>query len=205
MPRDAVDGALQPSQASDRRRFLVISLAAALAAPLAAEAQHAGKVYRIGVPEVVGAGSNAADLSAFQQRLRELGYVEGQNLVIEYRSADGRPEGLADLAIELVALKVDVIVTRGTRAAFAAKQATGTTPPDRDDVGTGTFESNIPPGALAVDPFVRVAAAAPADGPPGEFQITAATSISKRPVTVELRRLPRKERSTVVPLSCHKI
>ena len=65
--------------------------------------------------------------------------------------------------------------------------------PDRDDVGTGTFETNIPPGALAIDPFVRVAAAAPADGSPGEFQITAATSLSKRLVTVELRRLPRTE------------
>jgi hypothetical protein len=64
--------------------------------------------------------------------------------------------------------------------------------PDRDDVRTGTFESYIPPGALAIDPFVRVGAAAPADGPPGELQITAATSISKL-VTVELRRLPRKE------------
>src|SRR5262245_19218948 len=65
--------------------------------------------------------------------------------------------------------------------------------PDRDDVGTGTFESSIPPGAPATDPFVRVGAAAPADGPPGEFHITAATSVSKRLVTVELRRLPRTE------------
>jgi hypothetical protein len=65
--------------------------------------------------------------------------------------------------------------------------------PDRDDVGTGKSETNIPPGALAIDPFVRVAAAAPADGPPGEFQITAATSVSKRLVTVELRRLPYTE------------
>jgi hypothetical protein len=67
--------------------------------------------------------------------------------------------------------------------------------PDRDDVGTGTFESYIPPGALAlaIDPFVRVGAAAPADGPPGELQIAAVTSVSKRLVTVELRRLPRKE------------
>jgi hypothetical protein len=65
--------------------------------------------------------------------------------------------------------------------------------PDRDDVGTGTFESYIPPGALATDPFVRVGAAAPADGPSGEFHITAATSVSKRLVTVELRRLPRTE------------
>ena len=65
--------------------------------------------------------------------------------------------------------------------------------PDRDDVGTGTFETYIPPGALATDPFVRVGAATPADGPPGEFHITVGTSISKRLVTVELRRLPRTE------------
>src|SRR5262249_1837731 len=65
--------------------------------------------------------------------------------------------------------------------------------PDRDDVGTGTFESYVPPGALATDPFVRVAAAAPADGPPGEFHIAAAKSVSKRLVTVERRRLPRTE------------
>jgi ABC-type uncharacterized transport system substrate-binding protein len=96
----------------DRRRFLLTLVTGVFTTPLAARAQHAGKVYRIGVLEVVGAASNAANLSAFQQGLRELGYVEGRNLVIEYRSADGRPERLADLAIELVALKVDVIVTR---------------------------------------------------------------------------------------------
>jgi hypothetical protein len=65
--------------------------------------------------------------------------------------------------------------------------------PDRDDLGTGTFYSSIPPGALAGDPFVRVSAAAPAEGTPGELQITAATSVSKRLVTVELRRLPGAE------------
>jgi putative ABC transport system substrate-binding protein len=92
------------------------------------EAQHDAKVYRIGVLETVAAASNVANLSAFRQGLRELGYVEGQNLVIEYRSADGRPERFVDLARELVRLKVDVIVTRGTPAALSAKQATGTIP-----------------------------------------------------------------------------
>jgi ABC-type uncharacterized transport system substrate-binding protein len=98
------------------------------AASFPTEAQHDAKVYRIGVLEIVGAASNIANLSAFRQGLRELGYVEGQNFVIEYRSADGRPERFADLASELVRLKVDVIVTRGTAAALSAKQATGTTP-----------------------------------------------------------------------------
>ncbi|MGH2356526.1 MAG: ABC transporter substrate-binding protein [Candidatus Limnocylindria bacterium] len=112
----------------DRRAFLLTSLAGALVAPVAAEAQQAGKVYRIGVLEGVPIGPNEANVAAFRQGLRDLGYVEGQNLVIEYRSADGRPEGFADLASELVRLKVDVIVTRGTPAALAAKQATETIP-----------------------------------------------------------------------------
>jgi len=112
----------------DRRLFLLTLLAGALAVPLTAETQQAGKVYRIGVLEVVAAVSNAANLSAFKQGLREHGYIEGQNLVIEYRSADGRAERFSDLAKELVQLKVDVIVTRGTPAALAAKQATRTIP-----------------------------------------------------------------------------
>jgi putative ABC transport system substrate-binding protein len=98
------------------------------AASFPAEAQHDAKVYRIGVLEIVGAASNVANLSAFRQGLGELGYVEGQNFVIEYRSADGRAERLVDLASELVRLKVDVIVTRGTPAALSAKHATGTIP-----------------------------------------------------------------------------
>jgi putative tryptophan/tyrosine transport system substrate-binding protein len=98
------------------------------AASVPARAQHDAKVYRIGVLEIVGAASNTANLSAFRRGLRELGYVEGQHFVIEYRSADGHPERFADLASELVRLKVDVIVTRGTAAALSAKQATGTIP-----------------------------------------------------------------------------
>lgn len=99
-----------------------------LAAPLAIEAQHTGKVYRIGVLEIVGAASNGANLSAFRQGLADLGYVEGQSVVIECRSAEGRPERFSDLATELVRLKVDVIVTRGTPATLTAKQATQTIP-----------------------------------------------------------------------------
>jgi putative ABC transport system substrate-binding protein len=95
-----------------------------LAAPLASEAQQAGKVYRIGMLQNTPMALNAANLDAFRQGLRELAYVEGKNLVIEYRSADGRDERFPDLAAELVRLKVDLIVTRGTPAALAAK-ATG--------------------------------------------------------------------------------
>ncbi len=82
-----------------------------LAAPLAANGQQTGKVYRIGLLEVVPIVSNAANLTAFQQGLGQLGYVEGQNLVIEYRSAGGQAERFPDLAIELVRLNMDVIVT----------------------------------------------------------------------------------------------
>ena len=95
-----------------------------LAAPLALDAQDAGKVYRIGVLEVEGAAANAEYLGAFRQGLKDLGYVEERNFVIEYRSADGGAERFPDLATELVRLKVDVIVTRGSPAALAAKQAT---------------------------------------------------------------------------------
>ena len=76
-------------------------------------AQQAKKVYRIGVLEVISTARNAANFDAFRQGLRELGYVEGQNLTIEYRSADGRSERFPELATELVGLRVDLIVTRG--------------------------------------------------------------------------------------------
>src|SRR5262244_816169 len=96
--------------------------------PLIAEAQAPGKVWRIGLLETTSPALNIANLDAFRQRLRELGYVEGQNFVIEYRSADGRPERFPALAAELVSRKVDLIVTRGTPAAIAAKEATSTIP-----------------------------------------------------------------------------
>jgi len=99
-----------------------------LAAPLAARAQQAGKVYRIGILEAIPVAQNAANLDALRKGLRDLGYVEGRNLIIEYRSADGRAERFSDLASELVRLKVDLLVTRGTPAAKAAKNATGTIP-----------------------------------------------------------------------------
>ena len=113
----------------DTRLTLVVTLALALlATPLAAGAQQAGKIYRIGVLETISATLNVANLNALRQGLRELGYVEGQNVVIEYRSADGRAERFPDLATELVRLKVDLIVTRGTPAARAAKNVTGAIP-----------------------------------------------------------------------------
>jgi ABC-type uncharacterized transport system substrate-binding protein len=96
-------------------------------APLAAEAQQAAKVARIGYLATNLAG-NPQGRDAFRQGLRDLGYVEGRNVVIEYRDAEGKIERLPALAVELVALKVDVIVTASTVAALAAKQATRTLP-----------------------------------------------------------------------------
>jgi putative ABC transport system substrate-binding protein len=107
----------------DRRAFLAGS-AALLAAPLAAEAQQAGKVSRMGFLGLF-AGPN---FDAFRQALRELGWVEGQNLVIDYRSAEGRLDRFPDLAAELVRLKVDIIVAEGTQGVTAAKNATETIP-----------------------------------------------------------------------------
>jgi putative ABC transport system substrate-binding protein len=112
----------------DRRAFISGIAGGLLAAPLAAEAQPAGKVYRIGILEAIPAAQNAANLAALRKGMGNLGYVEGRNLIIEYRSADGRAERFPDLASELVRLKVDLIVTRGTPAARAAKNATGTIP-----------------------------------------------------------------------------
>jgi len=116
-----------------RKTPAVVALILALgifAAPLAADAQRAGKVPRIGMlltgsPEFP---RSRAVRDAFLQGLRDLGYSEGQNIVIEYRWAEGRDERFPDLAAELVRLKVDVIVTWATPAALAAKQATTTIP-----------------------------------------------------------------------------
>ena len=111
------------------RRQSVFALGAcALAVHAHCFAQAQDRIWRIGMLETVSRELNAANLDAFRQGLRELGYVEGRNLVIEYRSANGRSDRFPDLVAELVALKVDLIVTRGTPASLAAKRATQTIP-----------------------------------------------------------------------------
>jgi ABC-type uncharacterized transport system substrate-binding protein len=121
-----------------------------LAAPLAADAQQAGKVPRIGYLRVTSPSDRPPLLDAFRQRLRELGWVEGQNIVIDYRYAEGRVDRLPDLAAELVRLKVDLIVSAGTQGVTAAKNATETIPivmiGVRDPVGTGLIASLARPG-----------------------------------------------------------
>src|SRR5712692_1804545 len=111
----------------DRRAFLGILAGGLLAAPLAAEAQPAGKPYRVGV---LSGGSAAANpvIRAFQEGLQALGWVEGRNIAIESRFADGHMERLAGLAVELVRLEVQVIVAGPSTVAQAACQATATIP-----------------------------------------------------------------------------
>ena len=110
----------------DRRVFVGAVAGGVLATAFSALVQPQPKVWRVGMLETTSAEMNAANLDAFRQELRELGYVERRNLVIEYRSADGRGELFPDMATELVGLKVDLIVTRGTPATAAAKNATQT-------------------------------------------------------------------------------
>jgi putative ABC transport system substrate-binding protein len=112
----------------DRRTFIGGVVGGLLVAPLAAGAQQAGKVYRIGYLSAPTRESVEQVLQAFLRTLRELGWVEGQNLIIEYRWAEGRIERLPALAAELVQLKVDVIVAPAGSAALAAKNATSSIP-----------------------------------------------------------------------------
>ena len=118
-----------------RREFMTLIGGAAAGWPLAARAQQPTKIYRIGMLETISPALNAPQLDAFRNGLRELGYVEGQQYVIEYRSTDGRAERFPELAIELVRLGVDLIVARGTPASIAAKNATSTIPVIMASVG----------------------------------------------------------------------
>jgi putative ABC transport system substrate-binding protein len=94
----------------DRRTVILAVGSSLLAMPFASQAQTPAKVWRIGMLDTTSTTLNAANLEAFRQGLRELGYAEGRNLIIEYRSTDGRIERFVDLAVELVGMKVDLIV-----------------------------------------------------------------------------------------------
>src|SRR5713101_6916544 len=135
-----------------RRRELIMLLGGAAAGscvswPLAARAQQV-KVWRIGMLETIPTELNAANLTALRHGLQELGYVEGRNYVLEYRSADGQAGRFPSLAAQLVQARVDLIVTRGTPAARAAKETTATIPIVMAAVGEalGVVESLARPG-----------------------------------------------------------
>ena len=133
-----------------RRREFITLFGGAAAWPLVSRAQPSRKLTRIGMLETVAPLENVANFDAFRRRLGELGHMEGQDLAIEYRSADGRAERFPALANELVQLPVDIIVTRGTPAALAAKQATATIPVVMaaigEPLGVGVVASLAHPG-----------------------------------------------------------
>src|SRR3954466_3147404 len=106
-----------------RREFITLLGGAATAWPLAARAQLAAKVYRIGFLGNSTAALEADLVGPFREGLRDLGYVEGQNILIEYRWAEGEYERFPPLPAELIALRVDVIVTAGTPASLAVQKA----------------------------------------------------------------------------------
>ena len=131
-----------------RRRFLLMSLSGAVAVPLGAGAQQPGRVYRVAILHLTSA---TPPVGAFRSALRELGWVEGQTLAVDFRSAEGQAERLEVLAAELAASQPDVIVTGTSGAAVAAKRATATIPivmaVSVDPVGLGVVLSLARPGA----------------------------------------------------------
>ena len=141
-----------------RAALAAVLTLAPLAAPLAADAQQAGKVYRVGlilttapISEMAGPEPANPFVRAFVQGLRALGYVEGQNLILERRSAEGRFERFGDIVAELVRLKADVIVTVGAPMTRAATAVTTTVPivmaaAITDPVGEGLVQSLARPG-----------------------------------------------------------
>jgi putative tryptophan/tyrosine transport system substrate-binding protein len=130
--------------------FSILFVAALLAVAVIAEAQQPTKVPRIGYLTTASLSAFATRTQAFRQGLRELGYLEGKNILIEYRYADGKPDRVPALADELVRLKVDIIVTGGAPATLSAKDATRTIPivmaSDADPVGSGVVASLARPG-----------------------------------------------------------
>ncbi len=128
----------------------VLSILVLLAVAVIAQAQQPTKVPRIGYLSATSPSANVGRIEAFRQGLRELGYVEGKNIVIEWRYAEGKFDRLPALVAELVRLKVDVIVTSGPQSTRVAKEATVTIPIvmgfDPDPVGGGFVASLARPG-----------------------------------------------------------
>jgi putative ABC transport system substrate-binding protein len=133
-----------------RREFITLLSGAAAAWPLAARAQQPGKVWRIGFLSAVSRESSFRSYAALQQGMRQLGYVEGKDFVIEWRSVEGKYERFPEVVGELVRLKLDVIVTGVTAALPALQRATSTIPIvmaySTDPVGNGLVASLVHPG-----------------------------------------------------------
>jgi putative tryptophan/tyrosine transport system substrate-binding protein len=133
-----------------RRREFITALCGAVAWPLGAGAQQAGKLPTIGFLGQSTRSASSEWVAAFVERLRELGWFEGRNVAIDYRWAEGRTEGLPEIATDFLRRKVDIIVTSGTPQVLAAKQATSVIPivfaTAGDPVGTGIVASLARPG-----------------------------------------------------------
>src|SRR4051812_29511392 len=136
-----------------RREFIRLVGSVAALWPFTARAQQTSKVSLIGYLGTSSPSLEGHVLDAFRQKLRELGHVEGKNIAIEYRWAEGRDDRLPELAAELVRMKPDVIVTTGTPGTLAAKQATNAIPivfaSIGDPVGVGLVASIARPGGNA--------------------------------------------------------
>ena len=198
----------------DRRRFLLTSLAGALAGPLVAEAQPAGKIPRIGVA-LFSMPENDPNLKALLGGLRQLGYVEGRNIAIEYRHAGGRPEQIAGLGVEIAALKPNLIVVLGGDIVPGVRKATSTIPivmlTSQDPVEGGVVASFARPGnnvtgvayvspetsgkrlqflKEAVPSITRIAMLWAADHPDGDYPNTlaAAQQLGVHVQSLEVRR-----------------
>ena len=132
------------------KTIIVLLIGLTLASVHLAEAQQPTKIPRIGFLAAVSLSANSARFEAFRQGLRELGYIEGKNIIIEWRSSEGKADRLPGLAAELVRLKVDMIVSGGSTATRPAKEATNTIPivmaQDTDPVGNGFVASLARPG-----------------------------------------------------------
>jgi putative ABC transport system substrate-binding protein len=202
---------------NNRRKLLVALGSAALASPFASFAQQPGKVWRVGFLSQRQIAISESDnyYGPFRKGMRELGYVDGKNLIIEWRSADGNSERLPGLAMELVNLKVDVIVTAGTPATSAAKKSTTIIPivigNAGDPVRTGLVQSLARPGGnitgvtnmsgdvmpkqlemlLAMAPKVSRVAVLVNPANPSNIRTLEAfqSALPKRGVTVQLQRM----------------
>ena len=132
------------------RRDFITLLGGAAAYPLAARAQHSAKLRAIGFLGSTTPSAESQRTAALVQRLRELGWIEGRTIAIEYRWGEGRPERFAEIAAEFVRLKVDIMITGGTPTALAAKRATAVIPivfaMTGDPVGTGLVAHLARPG-----------------------------------------------------------
>jgi len=197
----------------DRRAFITIVGGSILAAPLAAAAQSAENVPRIGVLVGGSASSDSARIEAFRHGLRDLGYVEGKNIVLEFRYADGNPDRLMELAASLVRLKVAVIVAAGPTATRSAKEATTTIPvvmaQVNDPIDAGFVTSLARPGVTitglstmspeisgkqvellrqVVPRLSRVAVLRPS-AQPGDTQVLRETKLAAESIRVQLQYL----------------